>query len=301
MIPWVEKYRPKDFEEVVGLDDRIKKIVEQETNSIPNILLYGPPGTGKTTIARIIVKKVGGECLELNSSDERGIDVIREKVKAFAYTDSLVGKLKFVFLDEADGLTLDSQQSLRVIMERYSKCRFILTCNFLGKIIDPIQSRCSVFQMKELPHKQILERLKYICEKENVEIDEEKLKQIIIYHYPDMRKIINTLQVSVKDGKIGDIKFVENEAKEIYSLIKEFKFLAIRRKIAEGIELKSLIQELEKLIIFDKTLSKRARTDMLIALSDCNRSIGYVAVPRLEFERFCLECIRIVRSEKRGE
>ena len=169
---WTEQYRPKKFNEVMGQEDIVQRI-ESLTNSmnIPHLLLAGPAGTGKSTLALIIVKELFGEdwkdsYLELNASDERGINIVREKVKNFARTKSL-GKIPFkiIFLDEADALTPEAQQALRRTMENYSAtCRFILSCNYSSKIIDPIQSRCAIFRFKLLEKKAIEKVLNTIAQ-----------------------------------------------------------------------------------------------------------------------------------------
>ncbi len=199
---WTEKYRPEKFSEVVGQDEIIKRI-EPLTNSlnIPHLLFAGPAGTGKSTLALIIVKQLFGESwrdnyLELNASDERGINVIREKVKGFARTKSL-GKVPFkvIFLDEADALTPEAQQALRRTMENYtSTCRFILSCNYSSKIIDPIQSRCAIFRFKLLEKKDIEKYLSIIAEKENLTIKPEAVESIYEGSEGDCRRATNILQ-----------------------------------------------------------------------------------------------------------
>jgi len=160
---WTEKYRPSKFEDLVGQENIIKR-VESLTNSlnIPHLLFAGPAGTGKSTLALITVKELFKEnwkenYLELNASDERGISVVREKVKNFARTKSIGNvPFKIIFLDEADALTPEAQQALRRTMENYSTtCRFILSCNYSSKVIDPIQSRCALFRFKLLEKKAI--------------------------------------------------------------------------------------------------------------------------------------------------
>ena len=155
---WTEKYRPKTFEQIKGQDeivDRARAFVE--TRNMPHLMFTGPAGTGKTTLSLLIVKKLFGEnwrnnYLELNASDERGIDVVRQKVKSFARTRSLSEvPFKIIFLDEADALTREAQQALRRTMENFTEnCRFILSCNFSSKIIEPIQSRCVVFKFRPI-------------------------------------------------------------------------------------------------------------------------------------------------------
>jgi replication factor C small subunit len=199
---WTEKYRPSKFNELVGQDDIVKR-VESLTNSlnIPHLLFAGPAGTGKSTLALIIVKELFKEnwkenYLELNASDERGINVVREKVKSFARTKSL-GEVPFkvIFLDEADALTPEAQQALRRTMENYSKtCRFILSCNYSSKIIDPIQSRCAIFRFKLLEKKDIEKVIKRIAEKENLTIQPESVEVLYEGSEGDCRKSINILQ-----------------------------------------------------------------------------------------------------------
>src|SRR3990170_8649163 len=171
---WTEKYRPSKFPEIVGQDNTVKK-VEALTGSmnIPHLLFAGPAGTGKSTLALIIVKELFGKnwrenYLELNASDERGINVVREKVKNFARTKSLGNvPFKIIFLDEADALTPEAQQALRRTMENYSAtCRFVLSCNYSSKIIDPIQSRCAIFRFKLMEKKDIDKIIKKIAEGE---------------------------------------------------------------------------------------------------------------------------------------
>ena len=199
---WTEKYRPSIFSEVVGQDNIVKR-VESLTNSlnIPHLLFAGPAGTGKSTLALIIVKELFKDnwrenYLELNASDERGINVIREKVKNFARTKSLGNvSFKVIFLDEADALTPEAQQALRRTMENYSNtCRFILSCNYSSKIIDPIQSRCAIFRFKLLEKKDVERVIQRIAEKEELMINPEAIEIIYEGSEGDCRRCINILQ-----------------------------------------------------------------------------------------------------------
>jgi len=199
---WTEKYRPSTFEEVVGQEHIIKRVKAlTDAMNIPHLLFAGPAGTGKSTLALIVVKTLFKDnwktnYLELNASDERGINVVREKVKTFARTKSL-GEVPFkvIFLDEADALTPEAQQALRRTMENYSNtCRFILSCNYSSKIIDPIQSRCALFRFKILEKKDIDLVINKICAQENLTIKPEAMEIIYEGSEGDCRKCINILQ-----------------------------------------------------------------------------------------------------------
>jgi len=199
---WTEKYRPKNFSEIVGQADIVKK-VHALTNSmnIPHLLFAGPAGIGKSTLALVTVKELFGDkwrdnYLELNASDERGIQIVRDKVKNFARTKSLGNvPFKIIFLDEADALTPEAQQALRRTMENYSAtCRFILSCNYSSKIIDPIQSRCAIFRFKLLEKKDIEQVLRKIEIGESLQIQEEAIEILYEGSEGDCRRAINLLQ-----------------------------------------------------------------------------------------------------------
>ena len=201
---WTEKYRPKDFSELVGQEEIVKR-VKALTNSqnIPHLLFAGPAGTGKSSLSLIIVKGLFGKTwrenyLELNASDERGIDVVRQKVKDFARTKALGNvPFKIIFLDEADALTREAQQALRRTMENFTAtCRFILSCNYSSKIIDPIQSRCVVFRFKLLEKKDIERIIKKIAEQEKLEIDNSSMEILHEVSEGDCRRMINLLQAT---------------------------------------------------------------------------------------------------------
>jgi|TARA_Y100000034_G_C6894007_1_gene411757 replication factor C small subunit len=212
---WTEKYRPKVFSEMVGQEDIIKK-VESLTKSlnIPHLLFAGPAGTGKSTLALIVVKDLFGEYwrenyLELNASDERGIDVVRQKVKDFARTKA-IGNVPFkvIFLDEADALTREAQQALRRTMENYTNtCRFVMSCNYSSKIIDPIQSRCVILRFKLLERKDVEARVKIIVEKEDLQISDDAIETLYEVSEGDFRRTINLLQAcsSISRSITGDL------------------------------------------------------------------------------------------------
>ncbi len=201
---WTEKYRPKEFGDMVGQVEILKRVKSLVGSmNIPHLLFAGPAGTGKSTLALIIVKTLFGESwrenyLELNASDERGIDVVRQKVKDFARTKA-IGDVPFkvIFLDEADALTREAQQALRRTMENYtSTCRFVMSCNYSSKILDPIQSRTVVFRFQLLEKKDVKKRIDLISEYEGLSITPDAFDALYEASEGDCRRIINLLQAT---------------------------------------------------------------------------------------------------------
>jgi replication factor C small subunit len=201
---WTEKYRPQKFNEVKGQDNIVKRVeafVAQK--NMPHLLFAGPAGVGKSTLALVTAKELFQDTwrqnlLELNASDERGIDIVRVKVKDFARTKAIGDvPFKIIFLDECDALTREAQQALRRTMENYTKtCRFLLSCNYSSKIIDPIQSRCVVFKFKPLPKEDIFEIIDKISQIENISISDSGKEALFEVSNGDCRKVENLLQSS---------------------------------------------------------------------------------------------------------
>ena len=200
---WVEKYRPTRLENYVG-NEHLKAKVERyiKSNDVPHLLLFGRAGTGKTTLAKLIVKNIECDYLYINASDENSVDTVRNKVRQFASTIGFKD-MKVIVLDECDYITPNAQAALRNLMETFSKhCRFILTCNFVERIIDPIQSRCQVFEIIPPSKKDVALHLTKVMDKEKTTYDNEDLKVLIDSSYPDVRKIINATQRSIVDNKV---------------------------------------------------------------------------------------------------
>lgn len=200
---WTEKYRPRKLQDVIGQEHNIKRLKAfVDSQSLPHCLFAGPAGCGKSTASMCIAHELYGDSwrgnfLELNASDERGIDTVRVKIKDFARTVPLNGKFKIIFLDEADSLTKDAQHALRRTMEKFSNtCRFVLSANYSSRIITPIQSRTAVFRFAPLKEKEITTALESIAKKESLGIDAEALKTIFYVSEGDMRKAINILQAA---------------------------------------------------------------------------------------------------------
>ena len=235
----VEKYRPINLDNYVG-NDHIKKSIKQYLgqNDIQNLIFYGPAGTGKTTLAKLIVKNLDCEHLYINASDERGIETIRDKVSGFASSASFKS-LKVVILDEADFLTIQAQASLRNVIETFSRTtRFILTCNYVERIIDPLQSRCQTLKIVPPTKTDVAKHIAWIMEEEGTTYDIKDLKIIVNQFYPDLRKCLNTIQLSTQDNKLTIDKSIlvsSNYMSEVVSELSGKKsWKGIRQIIADA-------------------------------------------------------------------
>jgi len=236
---WVEKYRSQELTDYVG-NEHIKGVMYNYIlqNDIQNMIFYGPAGTGKTTLAKLLVNNLNCDYLYINASDERGIETIRDKVSGFASTMSFK-PLKVVILDEADFLTIQAQASLRNVIETFSKStRFILTCNYVERIIDPLQSRCQVLKIVPPSKGEVAKHVFKVLSKENIQHSDTDLKTIVNQHYPDVRKMLNVCQMSAKEGELKLDKQTlvsSNYINKVIELLPNKKsFRDIRQTIADS-------------------------------------------------------------------
>ena len=239
---WVEKYRPNSLDNYIGNDHLKSKVsVYLESGDIPHLLLFGRAGTGKTTLAKLLVNNIDCDYLYINASDENSVDVVREKVKNFASTLGFKD-MKVIILDECDYITPNAQAALRNLMETFSKnCRFILTCNYVERIIDPIQSRCQSFQIIPPDRKQVAQHLANILNNENIEYDVKDIATIVNSGYPDIRRVINGSQRQVVNGKlvIDENTITQNDYKtKVLDILKtqdkKSSFQNIRQLLADS-------------------------------------------------------------------
>ena len=235
----VEKYRPQTLDTFVGnetLKGQLQKFIDQ--NDIVNMLFYGPAGSGKTTLAKLLVKNLDCDYLTINASDERGIETIRDKVSGFASTMSFK-PLKVIILDEADFLTIQAQASLRNVIETFSRTtRFIMTCNYVEHIIDPLQSRCQVLKVIPPSKPDVARHIAWVLGEEKVEFKIEDIGTIVNQYYPDLRKCLNTIQLSTQNNRLTIDKSVLVSSNYMTQVLKELlgkkSWKGIRQIIADA-------------------------------------------------------------------
>jgi len=300
---WTEKYRPDTLNEVVGQEeiiDRLKAFVENE--SIPHMLYAGPAGTGKTTSAVSLAKDLYGDSwkqnfMETNASDERGIDVVRDKIKDFARTKAINADYKIIFLDEADALTPDAQQALRRTMEQFSdNCRFILSCNYSSNIIDPFQSRCAVFRFNRLEEDDVKTYIQRLGEAEDFKISEEAIDAIMRVSSGDLRRVTNILQTaSIQKDKIDEedvygiaASLRPEEINKILNLALNERFMEARDELSDlmierGLDGQDVIDSIHR-EIYDLDISEKGKLEIIENLGEFEFRISEGGSPDIQIE-----------------
>ena len=284
---WVEKYRPSNVDTYIGNEHLLEKVsMYLESGDLPHLLLYGKAGTGKTTLAKILVKNIECDYLYINASDENNVDTVRTKVKNFASTVGFKD-MKVIILDECDYITPNAQAALRNLMETFSKhCRFILTCNYVERIIDPIQSRCQSFQIIPPSKVEVAKHLHSILIQENIMDSPEDIKILVESGYPDIRRVINSAQRNVVKGKLKlDISsIIQNDYK-----LKLLKILETQNK-------KNAFKEIRQLLA-DNKITDYADLFRLLYDDVDSYGVGHVAECILIIARYELSDSQVVDKE----
>lgn len=320
-VMWVEKYRPKSLDDMVDQESIVSRLkMMLKTGGIPHLLFAGPPGTGKTAAILAVMHDLYGDenyranYLELNASDERGIDVIRVRVKNFARTRSLgEAPFKMIILDEADNMTSEAQHALRRTMEMFVRtCRFCLICNYSNRIIEPVQSRCALFRFTPLSERDMAARLKYIAERENVDLTESGVKAILEVAEGDLRRAINLMQTTAALGKtltydsvydvIGMVK--PTDAQEMVKLALKENFIEardiLRRLLVdEGFSGDDILRQVYSAVL-DSRLKERWKVKMIEVIGDVDYRIVSGADPEIQLSSLLAE-LTLIGSDMRDD
>ncbi|HJJ56204.1 MAG TPA: replication factor C small subunit [Methanocorpusculum sp.] len=311
---WIEKYRPHKLSDIVGQKHIVERLMSYVTKkALPHLLFTGTAGIGKTTCAVALAREMFGDkwsmnFKELNASDDRGIDVVRNQIKQFARTSPLGdATFKILFLDEADALTQDAQAALRRTMENYAEtCRFILSCNYASKIIDPIQSRCAIYRFKNLDDESITTEIQYIAKQENISVDTEAYHAITYIAQGDMRKAINALQgaaiVSPTVTAENVYKITSNaRPDEIDNLLSttlsgdfETSERTLRKLIYDrGISPNELINQLYRAISTSTTLNRKLKVSLIESLGEIDYRISEGANTDIQMDALLAKFVKL--------
>jgi len=301
---WVEKYRPSKLADVVGQDEITERLSSYvKSGSLPHLLFAGPAGTGKTTSAIALAKELfednwRGNFHELNASDERGLNVVRTKIKEYARTAPIgEGSFKIIFLDEADSLTSEAQAALRRTMERYTlTCRFILSCNYSSKIIDPIQSRCAVFRFKAVSSDEMEKYIRKIAKSEKLNVTDQGIKALVYVAGGDLRRATNAFQVAASiTNRIDEEAIYKSTGKASPETVRELieqalegNFTAARSSLDDllinyGLSGEDLISQIHR-TIYDLPINDRVKIEMIDRLGETEYRLVEGATPRIQIE-----------------
>lgn len=311
--PWLEKYRPKKLSEVVGQEQAVERMKAfLKTKNIPHMLLAGPAGCGKTSVvlalARELYGELIGECfLELNASDERGIDVVRGRVKDFARTLPLADvPYRLILLDEADSLTDDAQHALRRTMEKYSEnTRFALSCNYSSKIIEPIQSRCAIFRFRPLESKDIKKIIEKIAEREKIKLDAKAVEAVVYVADGDARRAINLLQgASALSSSVHEEAVLALSARarpkevgEMISAALNGNFVEARKQLDElmvryGMSGEDMISQIYREVT-GLPIPDKSKVELVDKIGEYDYRISQGADPRIQLEALLAQIILV--------
>jgi len=325
-IPWTEKYRPKTMDGVSHQDEVVSMLRSCiDSGSLPHLLFYGPPGTGKTSTILAITKDLFGpelwkkRVLELNASDERGISVVREKIKTFAKgaigTSGTAPPFKVIILDEADAMTADAQSAMRRTMEEYSSVtRFCLCCNYVSRIIEPIASRCAKFRFKPLPQVAIMERLSFICSEEGIKCDDESYRILFELSGGDLRKAITFMQSAnklvevIKPQTIIDLAGVlpKEMVRDLLDTLRKDDYDGTSRQVDDivwsGYSAKTTLSQLLETIVSDKDLTELHKAKASMKIAEVEKNLIDGASERLQMLNACsyIQCVFCDKPELPG-